>query len=170
MLTKADEGGKGGKPNADHCWRRGVQEPLILADVTCEQPLNNTRTRWWFVESVDEASFGVWRCRHRLVCDSGEWEGEGSVMEGERPSCPQLVTFPHVPSPNSATAWLMVTQQTVNHHQYLWLQSYRVAGCNSPPVKCMVLCHVIVTTYAKPVGVHNERRQTNWLCILGLSP
>ena len=33
---------RGGKPNADHCWRRGVQEPLILADVTCEQPLNNT--------------------------------------------------------------------------------------------------------------------------------
>ena len=23
MLTKADEGGRGGKPNADHCWRRG---------------------------------------------------------------------------------------------------------------------------------------------------
>ena len=43
MLTKADGGGRGGKPNADHCWRRGeggVQESLILADVICEQPLN----------------------------------------------------------------------------------------------------------------------------------
>ena len=42
MLTIADEGGRGGKPNADHCWRRGeggVQEPLILADVIYEQPL-----------------------------------------------------------------------------------------------------------------------------------
>ena len=44
MLTKADEGCRGSKPNADHCWRRGegarVQEPLILADVICEQPLS----------------------------------------------------------------------------------------------------------------------------------
>ena len=40
--ANADESwrrGEGGKPNDDHCWWRGVQEPLILADVICEQPL-----------------------------------------------------------------------------------------------------------------------------------
>ena len=59
-LTIADEGGRGGKPNADHCWRGGggFQEPLILADVICEQPprplpimqmwaISNTQYRWW---------------------------------------------------------------------------------------------------------------------------
>ena len=30
-------GEKGRWANADHCWRWGVQEPLILADVICEQ-------------------------------------------------------------------------------------------------------------------------------------
>ena len=40
MLTIADEGGRGGQPKADHCWRGGgVYEPPILADVICEQPL-----------------------------------------------------------------------------------------------------------------------------------
>ena len=39
MLTIADEGGRGGHPKADHCWRGGVYEPPILADVICEQPL-----------------------------------------------------------------------------------------------------------------------------------
>ena len=32
MLTKADEGGRGGKLNADHCWRRGVSQMLTIAD------------------------------------------------------------------------------------------------------------------------------------------
>ena len=62
MLTKADEGGRGGKLNADHCWRRGEggsakcwplltegggggQEPLFLADVICERPLNRDNTK-----------------------------------------------------------------------------------------------------------------------------
>ena len=56
-MTKADEGGRGGHPNADNCWRGGeggsakrwpllteggggVYELLFLADVICEQPLN----------------------------------------------------------------------------------------------------------------------------------
>ena len=36
---------KGRRPNVDHCWRWGeeVQEPLILADVICEQPLKRKR-------------------------------------------------------------------------------------------------------------------------------
>ena len=55
-MTKADEGGRGGHPNADNCWRGGeggsakrwpllteggggVYELLFLADVICEQPL-----------------------------------------------------------------------------------------------------------------------------------
>ena len=35
-MAKADEGVKGGHPDADHCWRGGkggVYEPPILADV-----------------------------------------------------------------------------------------------------------------------------------------
>ena len=52
-MTKADEGGRGGHPNADNCWRGGeggaakrwpllteggggVYELLFLADVICE--------------------------------------------------------------------------------------------------------------------------------------
>ena len=30
MLTIADEGGRGGKPNADHCWRDGVESEFFL--------------------------------------------------------------------------------------------------------------------------------------------
>ena len=40
MLTIADEEGRGGNPNADHCWRRGDPGTPDLADVICEQPLN----------------------------------------------------------------------------------------------------------------------------------
>ena len=39
MLTKADEGGRGGKLAIADGGGRGGQEPLILADVICEQPL-----------------------------------------------------------------------------------------------------------------------------------
>ena len=35
------------------------------------------------------------------------------------------------------------------------------------PAKCIVLCHVMATAYAKPVCVHNVCRQTAWLCIVG---
>ena len=42
MLTKDDEGGRGGQANADHWWRGGeggVWKPPILADVICEHSL-----------------------------------------------------------------------------------------------------------------------------------
>ena len=39
MLTKADEGGGGVSQMLTIADGGGVQEPLILADVICEQPL-----------------------------------------------------------------------------------------------------------------------------------
>ena len=51
MLTKADEGGRGGNrvtvtQMLTEGGRGGVQEPLILADVICEQPLI---VKNWFI-------------------------------------------------------------------------------------------------------------------------
>ena len=40
MLTKDDEGGRGGKPKGDEGWQgEGVWKPPKLADIICEQPL-----------------------------------------------------------------------------------------------------------------------------------
>ena len=67
-MTKADEGGRGGHPNADNCWRGGeggsakrwpllteggggVYELLFLADVICEQPLTSDISKKSFTTS-----------------------------------------------------------------------------------------------------------------------
>ena len=82
-------------------------------------------------------------------------------MEGERASCPQPVTFPARPGPQSAS-WLPSNVLAQHGHrakanhapQPIMLQTY--AAIDSPPCKCMVLCHVMSTGYAKPVCAHNE--------------
>ena len=106
----------------------------------------------WWDGTMDEASFGVWWCRHRLVCDSGERGGGSPVMEGEKASCPQPVTFPARPGPQSAS-WLPSNVLAQHGHrakanhapQPIMLQTY--AAIDSPPAN--VWCYAVL--WAQPM-------------------
>ena len=99
-----------------------------------------------------------------FVIQEREREGEETVMEGERPSCPQPVTFPicHACPSQPPPAQHGHTGSKANHApaynaSNLWRG---LPAIDSLPPKCMVLCHVMGRAYAKPVGVHNECCQT----------
>ena len=97
-----------------------------------------------------------------FVIQEGE-RGE-AVMEGERPGCPQPVTFPICqpthPTPVSLPSMVTQAQQSMHPSLYNASNLWRSCTAIDSPAKCMVLCHVTATAYAKPVCVHNVCRQT----------
>ena len=119
---------------------------------------------------MDGASFGVWWCRHRLVCDSGGREGRRLWWKGKGQAVPSLSLSPSANPPlqpqSACPAWSHRPSKACTP-AYNASNLWRSCTAIDSPAKCMVLCHVMATAYAKPVCVHNVCRQTAWLCIVG---
>ena len=104
---------------------------------------------------------GLWFRRERggLGCDG---RGKGKLS----PAChfPQLPT--HSQPQSACPAWSHWPSKACTP-AYNASNLWRSCTAIDSPAKCMVLCHVMATAYAKPVCVHNVCCQTAWLCIVG---